>query len=105
MASAMPDNRRRICEHVENTLERFYGVAPMMRIKAKKVVRDIQAGMNDVLLMEKYHVNPKQLHKVLQKLVEADLITYMQLFERTQLSETQVSKAFVDNANAAGKFN
>lgn len=77
----------------------------MVRVKAKKVVRDIQAGMNDVLLMEKYHLNPKQLHHVLGKLVEADLITHMQLYERTQLSETTITKAFVETANAISELN
>ncbi len=76
----------------------------MLRIKAKKVVRDIQAGMNDVLLMEKYQLSPKQLQHVLEKLVEADLITYMQLYERTRLSETMITKAFVETANAISEL-
>ncbi len=76
----------------------------MVRVKAKKVVRDIHAGMNDVLLMEKYHLNPKQLQQVLEKLVEADLITHMQLYERTQLSETTITKAFVETANAISEL-
>jgi hypothetical protein len=45
--------------------------------------------------MEKYDLSAKHLEMVLRKLVEADLITHMQLYERTTLSDAQVTKAFV----------
>jgi hypothetical protein len=72
----------------------------MRKINAKDVAQDVQGGMGDTLLMEKYHLNPKQLESVLRKMVDADLITHMQLYERTSLSDTQITKAFVDTQAA-----
>ena len=66
------------------------------KISAKEVARDIQAGMGDTPLMEKYNLSAKQLETVLRKLIEADLIDHMQLYERTTLSDAQITKAFVD---------
>lgn len=70
------------------------------KIKAQEVAQDIHAGMGDTLLMEKYNLSAKQLEMVLRKLVEADLIDHMQLYERTSLSDTQITKAFVDSQAA-----
>jgi hypothetical protein len=69
----------------------------MRKVKATDVARDVLGGMGDTLLMEKYHFNSKQLESVLRKLVDADLITHMQLYERTSLSDSQVTRAFVDS--------
>jgi hypothetical protein len=70
------------------------------KIKAKNVARDVHAGMGDTLLMEKYSLSAKQLEGVLKTLVDADLITHMQLYERTSLSDSQVTRAFVDTQAA-----
>jgi len=70
------------------------------KIKAKEVAQDIHAGMGDTPLMEKYDLSAKQLEMVLRRLVEADLIDHMQLYERTTLSDTQITKAFVDTQAA-----
>ncbi|MGB6065988.1 MAG: hypothetical protein WBG50_14405 [Desulfomonilaceae bacterium] len=50
--------------------------------------------------MEKYNLSRKQLEMVLRKLLDADLITHMQLYERTSLSDTQVTRAFVEAESA-----
>ena len=76
----------------------------MRKVKATDVARDVQGGMGDTLLMEKYHLNPKQLESVLRKLVDADLITHMQLYERTSLSDSQITRAFVESAKAAAEL-
>ena len=68
----------------------------MRKLKAKDVARDVQGGMGDTLLMEKHHLNSKQLESVLRKLVDADFITHMQLYERTSLSDSQITTAFVE---------
>ncbi len=70
------------------------------KIKAKEVAQDIHAGMGDTLLMEKYDLSAKQLEIVLRSLVNLDLISHMQLYERTTLSDTQITKAFVDTQAA-----
>jgi hypothetical protein len=76
----------------------------MRKVKATDVARDVQGGMGDTPLMEKYHFNSKQLESVLRKLVDADLITHMQLYERTSLSDTQITKAFVESERAASEL-
>ncbi len=69
-------------------------------IKAKAIVRDVQAGMGDSLLMKKYQLSAKQLENVLRRLLEADLISHFRLYERTTLSDTQVTRAFVEAQQA-----
>ncbi|MGO9568751.1 MAG: hypothetical protein ACLP5H_14545 [Desulfomonilaceae bacterium] len=76
----------------------------MRKLKAKDVAKDVYSGMGDTLLMKKYRLNPKQLESVLRKLVDADLITHMQLYERTSLSDTQITRAFVESAKAAAEL-
>jgi hypothetical protein len=70
------------------------------KLQAKLVVQDINDGLNDSQLMEKYTLTPKQLEQVLRQLLEQDKITHMQLYERTQLSDTQITKAFMDTNQA-----
>jgi len=76
----------------------------MRKINAKDVAQDVHGGMGDTLLMEKYHLNSKQLESVLRKLVEADLITHMQLYERTSLSDSQITRAFVEAEKAVAEL-
>ncbi len=67
---------------------------------ANDVARDVQGGMGDAHMMEKYQLNPKQLDSVLRKLFEADLITHMQLYERTSVSDSQITRAFIEAERA-----
>ena len=67
------------------------------KLRARDIARDIHAGKGDTVLMEKYALSAKQLEAVLRRLLEADLINHMQLYERTTLSDTQITKAFVDS--------
>jgi hypothetical protein len=64
------------------------------------VAKDVHAGIGDTLLMKKYQLSAKQLESVLRKLVDADLISHLQLYERTSLSDTQITKAFVETQRA-----
>jgi hypothetical protein len=66
------------------------------KIKAKPFVRDLRNGMGDRELMEKYALSESQLHKLLHKLVDAGAIDEMELFMRTSLSDSTISRAFVD---------
>jgi hypothetical protein len=70
------------------------------KIKAKGVAADVHAGMGDTELMEKYKLTAKQLDRVLGMLLDANLINDMQLWERTSLSDTQITKAFVEAEKA-----
>ena len=67
------------------------------KIKAKPFVRDLRTGMGDRELMEKYTLSESQLHKLLHKLVEAGAIDEMELFMRTSLDDSTITRAFVDN--------
>jgi len=64
------------------------------------VAKDVHAGIGDTLLMKKYQLSAKQLESVLRKLVDADLISHLQLYERTSLSDTQITKAYVEAQRA-----
>jgi hypothetical protein len=77
----------------------------MRKIRAREIVADIHAGMGDSGLMEKYDLTAKRLEGVLRKLLDADLITHMQLYERTSLSDTQITKAFVECQQAISDLN
>jgi hypothetical protein len=66
------------------------------KIKAKPFVRDLRNGMGDRELMEKYALSESQLHKVFHKLVDAGAIDEMEFFMRTSLSDSIITKAFVD---------
>lgn len=56
--------------------------------------------MDDPTLMKKYQLTPQKLEEVLEKLIEADFITVLELHERARLSDTQVTKAFVEAQRA-----
>ncbi len=45
-------------------------------------------------------LSAKQLESVLRKMVDADLISHLQLYERTSLSDSQITKAFVETQRA-----
>ena len=66
------------------------------KIQGKDVARDIHEGMGDSALMYKYDLSRKHLETILRKLLAADLISHMQLYERTTLSDSQITKAFVE---------
>ncbi len=70
------------------------------RINAKDLVKDIRTGLDDDDLMLKHNLTPAELERVFGKLVDADFITVVELHERAQLSDTQVTRAFVDAQRA-----
>ena len=74
------------------------------KVKAKALVIDIRAGLSDNQLMEKYQVSSKQLQYLFGKLLDAQRIGELELWERTSLSNTSVTKAFVDVHNSLKNF-
>jgi hypothetical protein len=74
------------------------------KIKAKPFIRDLRNGTGDKELMEKYALSESQLHKVLHKLVDAGAIDEMELLMRTSLSDSTITKAFVDTQLAMEKM-
>ncbi len=70
------------------------------KINAKELVEDLNAGKDDTALMMKYGLSAKELVFVLRKLVDAELITRVQLHERAGLTDSQITRAFVDTQAA-----
>jgi hypothetical protein len=64
------------------------------KISAKPFVRDLQNGMSDRDLMEKYTLSEGQLQKLLHRLIDAGAIDEMELFMRTYLSDSFMTGAF-----------
>jgi uncharacterized protein (DUF433 family) len=56
-------------------------------VKTREIAEDIHSGIDDTLLMKKYELTRPQLDCILRKLKEADLITEMQMYERTSLPD------------------
>ena len=77
---------------------------PKRKIKAKPFVYDLRTGMGDEDLMEKYALSPLQLRKVLGKLVNAGAVDEMEVFMRSSLSDSTVSRAFVETDLAGHDF-
>lgn len=57
--------------------------------------------MGDAWLMETHRLTANQLEQILRKLLDANLITDMQLYERTTLSDSIITKAFVEKEMAS----
>ncbi|MCA1961868.1 MAG: hypothetical protein LDL33_13875 [Desulfomonile sp.] len=73
---------------------------PKRRIKAKPLVEDIRSGMTDEEIMAKYCVSLRQFEKLLWRLLDAGAITEMEVYERTSISESTVTRAFIDTTQA-----
>ena len=72
------------------------------KIKAKTIARDVQAGLGDHELMEKYQLSREKLQEVLRRLVDAGWISEMQLYERTTLTDSAITKAYLEARAALG---
>lgn len=71
-----------------------------LKIKAKSFSKDLRNRMCDRELMEKYFLSPDQLQKVFQRLIGAGAIDEMELFMRTSLSDSTITKAFMETQYA-----
>jgi uncharacterized protein len=67
------------------------------RIPALELVNDVRAGLSDEQLRNKYDVTAGVLQYLLKRLAHSGLITEMELFERTALSESDLMRAFSDH--------
>ncbi len=67
------------------------------RIPAQELAIDVRAGLSDEQLREKYDVTAGVLQYLLKRLAHSGLITEMELFERTALSESDLMRAFSDH--------
>lgn len=70
------------------------------KIRAKKILQDVRAGLNDNQLMEKYEISSRTLQYVFRKLVQAGLMTDLEYYERSKLTESDVFRAFSEEPDA-----
>ncbi len=63
------------------------------KIKGKEFVRDLRNGMADRELMEKYALSAGQLRSVFRKLLDSGAIGEMDLYTRTTVSESTITRA------------
>jgi hypothetical protein len=70
------------------------------KIRVQEFVADINAGVDDRGLMAKYDFSERELMKVFQKLIDADFITKVELWERSKLTETAITRAYLEAQEA-----
>src|SRR5512147_658774 len=70
----------------ETCMEKF-------KISAREIISDVKSGFSDFELESKYNISPDALQYVLRRLVDAGLITQLELYERTTLTKSDVLRA------------
>ncbi len=73
---------------------------PKLRINARRFLIDVRAHMDDQALMEKYHVTQRQLQSLFRQLIEAGLMSALELANRLKVTKSQVMEAFVETGKA-----
>ncbi len=76
-----------------------------IKIKAKQFLVDIRSGMDDEALMIRYNLLPRQLQSVFRRIIDAGLITPLELSNRLQITKSQVREAFVEMGKAVRELN
>ena len=64
---------------------------PTRKISAREAATDIKSGMSDFILMEKYTLSTKGLQSLLQKLVDARLVSKSELSNRIAVGQDSVA--------------
>jgi hypothetical protein len=70
------------------------------RIAAREFVADLRHGLDDSELKQKYDLTDVGLGRVFDKLIDADLISLDELWKRSVLSDSQITRAFVEAQSA-----
>ncbi len=71
-----------------------------IEINAKQFLADLRSGFDDEMLMIKYGLLPRQLQRAFRKMIEAKLITALELSNRLKITKSQVKEAFVEMGKA-----
>ncbi len=71
-----------------------------IKINAKQFLVDIWSGMEDEALMMKYNLLPRHLQSAFRKIIDAGLITPLELANRLRITKSQVREAFVEMGKA-----
>ena len=73
-------------------------------IKGKDLIVDIRSGITDAELMEKHKLSAMELDTVFRHLVDSDLVSRRELEAREALSDSQITRAFVESRDGAKKL-
>jgi len=71
-----------------------------IEIHAKQFLVDIRSGMDDDALMVKHNLLPRHLQSAFRQLINAGLITPLELSNRLRITKSQVREAFVEMGKA-----
>jgi hypothetical protein len=63
------------------------------KIMAKEIVSDLRLGLTNSELMEKYRLRGEALRYICKRLIDAGLMTELEFYERTNLTESDVFRA------------
>ena len=75
-----------------------------VQIDAGEFVRDLQSSMDDGCLMAKHFLTPGQLHRLFRQLIDMDLISERDLAVRSNVSASQITRAFVESQKEFDKI-
>jgi len=67
-----------------------------IRIKAREFAKDVRSAMDDDSLMAKYGLNPDQLQRIFEQMVDMNLLSEEHIKVRALLSESLISRAFLE---------
>ncbi len=68
-----------------------------IRIKAREFAKDVRSAMDDNSLLAKYRLNPDQLQRIFEQMVDMDLLSEEHIKVRALLSESQIARAFLEH--------
>jgi hypothetical protein len=66
-------------------------------IEASEFVRDFKSRMDDDSLMGKYGLSSEQLQRIFRELSQYGLLTDKEIDSRATLTESQITRAFVES--------
>jgi ankyrin repeat protein len=72
------------------------GKTPMAKrnISGQSIVQDVRAGLTDSQLQQKYRIKPEAVPYLMRRLVDAGLMTDLEMYQRKSLSESDLMRAF-----------
>ncbi|MFH1116779.1 MAG: hypothetical protein V1792_22920 [Pseudomonadota bacterium] len=73
---------------------------PTRQISAKGFLNDVTSGVDDETLMNKYHLTQRELQSLFRQLIDAGLVSTMEIANRLEITKSQVAEAFVEMGKA-----
>lgn len=66
------------------------------QVSAKALLDDIRSGAEDHELMNKYELSQRDLQSLFRQLINAGLVTALELASRLEITKSQVTEAFIE---------